>query len=74
MCNFDGIMDNQVCIAEISKADNLPVYINFKHYLLDVNLSGHKDRFYFKIDHLLKFEDLMRRKGINFELLDRANI
>jgi len=72
MCNFDGV--NEVFCAEIAKADNLKVYINFKHYLLSVNMCGPKDRFYFKIDHLIAFEDLMKRKGINFELLDRANV
>jgi len=73
MFNFDG-MDNQVFIAEVSKADNLKVYLNFKHYLLNVNMVGPKDRFYFKIDHLLTFEALMKKRGLNFTLLDRANV
>ena len=65
---------SQAYCAEISKADSFLAEKVFRHRLLSIDFTGAKDRFYFKPEHLLDFESVMKKRGLRFDLIDRANV
>ena len=72
-CIFQD-MENQAYCAEISKSDSFMVDKVFRHRLLSIDFTGAKDRFYFKPEYLLEFTAMMTKRGLEYELIDRANV